>query len=127
MSEASGAYLHESLQRGRKDDTGKLMWHLVPLPPMEAVVRVLTNGAARYGENNWMDVPNARARYYDAFMRHLQAWWMGEKLDPDDGEPHLAHAVCCALFLMHFDERSERNDSSLHCEPLYDRGSTDQR
>ena len=110
MSDASGAYLHESLQQGRKDDTGKPMWHLVPLPPMEAVVRVLTKGAARYGENNWMFVPGARNRYYDAALRHINDWYMGATADDGpkgDGEPHLAHAICCLLFLMHFDEQKE--------------------
>ena len=39
-----------------------------------------------------------------ACHRHLQAWWSGERLDKESGLPHLAHAVCCLLFLMWGDD-----------------------
>jgi hypothetical protein len=32
----------------------------------------------------------------------------GAKADPESGLPHLAHAVCCVLFLLWFDERSSK-------------------
>ena len=57
-------------------------------------------GAAKYGQDNWQRVPEARQRYFDAAMRHLLAWWDGERLDAESGLPHLAHAGCCILFLL---------------------------
>lgn len=90
---------------GRKDDAGKLRWSLVPMGTMEYVVRVLTNGAKHYADDNWKIVPNARTRYYDAAKRHIGLWWGGEKIDPDHGTPHLAHAICCLLFLLWFDDQ----------------------
>lgn len=89
---------------GTKDDKGKPRWDLLPWAQLTAVVRVLTKGAEHYGAGNWQTVADARARYFAALMRHLTAWWAGELLDPDDGEPHLAHAVCCVLFLAWFDD-----------------------
>lgn len=85
---------------GRKDDAGKYRISLVPWAPLLSVVRVLEHGARRYGDSNWLKVENHRERYFNALHRHLGAWWMGEKSDPDTGESHLAHVVACALFLL---------------------------
>ena len=56
------------------------------------------------GIDNWQQVDNAKERYFNACHRHLQAWWSGERLDSESGLPHLAHAVCCLLFLMWGDD-----------------------
>lgn len=96
------------MDEGRKDDQGKLRWRLVPWRPMMEVVKVLNAGADKYGEHNWTLVPNANSRYWDAMMRHIMAWTHGEKNDPEDGLNHLAHAICCLLFLMWFDNEDRR-------------------
>lgn len=57
------------------------------------------------GKDNWQYVDNSRERYYNAAMRHLTSWWEGEKKDPETGENHLSHAVCCLLFLLWFDNK----------------------
>jgi len=33
-------------------------------------------------------------------MRHIVAWWLGERDDPESGFHHLAHAMCCLIFLV---------------------------
>lgn len=38
-----------------------------------------------------------------AAMRHLAAWRDGEQLDEESGLPHLAHALCCIVFLRELD------------------------
>lgn len=89
---------------GRKDDAGKPQWDLLPMAEVEDVVKVLTYGAKKYPEpDNWKRVPSARNRYYSAALRHIVAWKCGERLAPDSKLPHLAHAVCCLLFLAWFD------------------------
>lgn len=85
---------------GTKHDEGKPRWSLLPLDTITQVVAVLEHGAKKYGDDNWRYVENGRTRYYDALMRHVDAWWRGEDNDPDSGLPHLAHAACCILFLM---------------------------
>ena len=92
---------------GRKYDQGKERWGLLPWEEVRDIVKVLTVGAVKYNDNNWIKVPNAESRYFDALHRHLQAWKSGEKNDQDDGLPHLAHAGCCLLFLMWFDKKAE--------------------
>jgi len=88
---------------GVKYDSGKPRFSLVPLNALRAVVRVLDAGARKYAPDNWRKVPDARRRYYDAVHRHIGEWWDGEKLDPETGEHHLAHAACCILFLLALD------------------------
>lgn len=91
-----------------KHDSGKRPWHLLnPLRPyVELVVDVLDFGAKKYKRDNWMTVEPAE-RYTDALERHLYAYLRGERSDPETGLPHLAHLVCCALFLMWKDDAME--------------------
>lgn len=92
---------------GRKDDDGKAPWHLVPWRELSSVVDVIAYGAKKYGEWNWQGVELSRDRYFAALSRHLVAWRMGERVDPESGLPHLAHVACNALFLAWHDRREE--------------------
>lgn len=85
---------------GRKQDNNKQRWDLLPLQPINEIVKVLTFGAKKYSDNNWQQVSNAKERYYAALMRHIVAWREGEWLDDESKLPHLAHAGCCLIFLM---------------------------
>lgn len=85
---------------GRKYDNEKPRWDLLPWKGAEEVVGVLTFGAKKYGPDNWRSVEGSRWRYFAAAMRHLVAWWSGESTDPESGFKHLAHAICCLLFLL---------------------------
>ena len=98
---------------GRKDDTTKPRWSLLPYGTIVQVIGVLEFGAKKYEVGNWKHVPDARTRYYDATMRHLEWWWLGQENDPESGLPHLAHAVCCLLFLMWFDVQVAARDEIL--------------
>jgi hypothetical protein len=89
---------------GRKNDDGKLRYELLPMAPVDEIVRVLGFGAAKYDDDNWRRVPDAENRYYAAAMRHLSAWRQGENIDPESGRSHLAHAACCLVFLMELHE-----------------------
>lgn len=88
---------------GRKFDLGKLRWSLLPWSALKEVVEVLEFGTLKYDENNWQKVEPRR--YLDAAFRHLVAYTNGEKLDPESGKHHLAHAVCCLLFLVWLDNK----------------------
>jgi hypothetical protein len=91
------------MSAGVKHDQGKLRHDLLPNFPIHETIRVLMHGAKVYGDDNWKEVPNLRARYYSACKRHLDAWWDGEQLDVGEGGSnlhHLAHAMCCLVFLI---------------------------
>lgn len=95
--------IHANVANGVKHDGGKWRMSLLPNGTLNAVMAVLEFGATKYAPNNWQHVPNSRERYYNAAHRHIDAWWQGEQTDSESGQPHLAHAVCCLLFLMWFD------------------------
>jgi len=95
---------------GRKYDHDKPKWHLLPFREVEEIVKVLTFGAEKYEEENWKRVTDARKRYFSAILRHLVAWWNGEREDSESKYSHLAHAGCCILFLMWFDNQRGNDD-----------------
>ena len=88
---------------GRKFDGNKLEYGLIPPLALKEMVRVLTFGAQKYERDNWKVVPESKRRYFDALQRHLWAWKEGEQLDPESGIHHLAHAMCCLMFLYEHD------------------------
>ena len=89
---------------GVKYDSGKLKWTLLPFRAINEVLEVLAFGAKKYAADNWKIVPEARTRYVDAAFRHLSDWHLKERLDGETGKSHLAHAVCCLLFLLWFEQ-----------------------
>ena len=89
----------DTAQSGRKFDSGKPEYGLVPPYALDELVKVLTVGAQKYERENWRFVPDAERRYFDALQRHVWAWKRGETLDPETGLHHLAHAACCLFFL----------------------------
>ena len=86
---------------GRKDDSGKARFDLIPFGPLEDIAKVLTFGAKKYAPNNWQVVQDGKERYEAAMLRHIAAYKQGELNDPETGLPHLAHAGCCLMFLQH--------------------------
>jgi hypothetical protein len=88
---------------GQKFDDGKLEYGLLPPLALKAVVDVLTFGAQKYERDNWKFVEDSKRRYFDALQRHLWAWKEGEINDPESGRHHLAHAMCCLMFLYEHD------------------------
>lgn len=97
------------MSEGRKDDHGKLPWHLLPPDAVEQVLQVLKFGADRYGERNW-ERGMGWHRPFSAAMRHLWAWWRGEERDPDSDISHLAHAAVNVLFLLAYQGRAIGKD-----------------
>lgn len=92
-----------SFLTGRKFDSDKLEYGLLPPLALEETVRVLTFGAQKYERDNWKKVPESKRRYFDALQRHVWAWKKGEILDTESGIHHLAHAMCCLMFLYEHD------------------------
>jgi len=92
--------------KGLKLDDGKLNWSLMPFGALQEVVKVLEFGSKKYAPNNWQYVDNADERYWNAAMRHLIAYKTESANDSETGLSHLAHAICCMLFLQHFNNEN---------------------
>jgi hypothetical protein len=87
---------------GQKFDSDKIRMDLIPFAPLEEIAKVLSYGSKKYADNNWQQVPEAIPRYEAAMLRHISAYKQGQVLDHETGLPHLAHAGCCLMFLLHF-------------------------
>lgn len=86
-------------ETGAKLDAGKPRLGLVLGAFANALVevgKVGTYGAQKYTDNGWLDVPNGKARYTDALLRHVLAE-TNESHDPDTNLLHAAHAAWNAL------------------------------
>lgn len=94
---------------GRKDDADKPRHDLIPPELNDAVARVLTFGAGKYGDRNW-EAGMRWGRPFAALMRHMWAWWRGEKADVETGMSHLWHAACCLTFLIAYEARQIGED-----------------
>jgi hypothetical protein len=99
---------------GRKFDGGKLEYGLLPPLALKETVKVLTFGAQKYERDNWQKVPDAKRRYFDALQRHVWAWKQGEQIDPESGIHHLAHAMCCLMFLYEHDIMYSLNNGEVN-------------
>ena len=59
----------------------------------------MLEGATKYGRHNYRVVGVRASVYYDALMRHIQAWWEGEDIDPDSGMSHIVKAITTLVVL----------------------------
>lgn len=85
---------------GTKYDSGKLPLELLSPIALEQIALVLAFGASKYSEWNWSKGLRLM-RLFGALLRHMFAWMRGETNDPESGLPHLAHAGCCIMFMLH--------------------------
>jgi hypothetical protein len=69
---------------GAKLDSGKLkpwLFYAGFARALEEVARVTTKGAEKYTENGWLEVPDGKKRYMEAFGRHMVSLAKGEVMD----------------------------------------------
>ena len=90
---------------GKKHDAGKLRMDLIPPEAEMALAAVMMDGAAKYGEGTWREVESWR--WEAAMRRHLAAYKLGERCDPESGLLHLAHVLANAAFFMIAVEREQ--------------------
>lgn len=84
----------------------KTPMHLLPVPALTSMAEVFRLGAKKYGPYNWRKDRVSASVYYAAAMRHMMAWWEGEDIDQESGQPHLAHAMDCFAIVIdagHYD------------------------
>lgn len=66
-----------------------------------ALGAVIKKGAEKYpNPNNWKLVDDAENKYRDALMRHLIKYLLGQRIDDETGQPHLAHMAWNALAIL---------------------------
>lgn len=86
---------------GIKYDAEKIRTDLVSSLAIEELAKVLTFGAKKYTAHNWR-LGMSWSRLIGACLRHVYAFMRGEDRDPETGLSHLAHAMCCIMFLLEY-------------------------
>lgn len=99
------------MEEGKKYDGDKVRVELLYkdlVEELEGVAKVLTFGSKKYGSRNWMNLDNGVERYLAAAFRHINAFMKGEVKDPESGEDHLSHAICCILFSQYIHKKETK-------------------
>ena len=102
MSDSPDRENQDLKKGGVKHDLGKDRWDLLSWPAIRELVKVLTFGAIKYEDHNWTTGINY-SRCVAAALRHISSRAEGERNDPETGLNHLAHAMCCLMFLLTYD------------------------
>lgn len=89
----------------------KRRWRLLPWSALTPIVDAMRVGAAKYGTDNWRQVP--ASEFENALLRHLQAYLCGVLTDDETDLPHLALAGANVLILL------AKHQQELH-GPLYE-------
>lgn len=94
---------------GLKFDDQKPRMDLLDSYAIEQLARVLTFGAQKYASHNWRK-GISKGRLLAAALRHLFAYLRGEDHDLESGLSHVAHAMCCCMFLLGLEHKPELDD-----------------
>jgi len=105
---------------GKKFDSGKPAFELLPERASFEVARVFQHGREKYDtdgddiyNNNWRKGMRW-GRLIGAMMRHLFAFKQGENTDQESGLHHLAHVVASAMMLMEYQTIYPQGDDRAH-------------
>ena len=102
------------MSEGKKFDSNKPRMDLLPPKAILETAKVLSFGAQKYDPENWRLLDNLQSRYTAGALRHIFAHMDGEKLDPETGLSHMAHALCCLLFKLEIElEDGESKEEEL--------------
>jgi hypothetical protein len=97
------------LKEGVKYDQGKEPMDLLDPYAMSQLSKVLGFGAQKYAAHNWRK-GITKTRLISACLRHTFAYLGGEDTDSETGLSHMAHAMCCCMFLIGLEHRQDLDD-----------------
>ncbi len=94
---------------------------LIPVEALNAIARLYGVGAKKYAAHNWRRGYDW-SKSFDAMHRHMAAFWSGEDIDPETGEPHMAavafHAMTLIVFMQEQPEFDDRYIPERVQEPM---------
>jgi hypothetical protein len=96
-----------------KYDEEKVRFELLSTLAIQELAKVLTFGAKKYTSHNWRR-GFTYSRLLGASLRHIFAFMRCEDCDIETGLSHLAHAMCCLMFLL------EHHLAAFGCDDRWD-------
>jgi hypothetical protein len=100
---------------GVKFDQDKPRMDLLDARAIEQLALVLSFGAKKYAAHNWRK-GLSKSRLIAAALRHIFAYLRGENNDPESGLSHVAHAMCCCMFLLGLEHRPDLDDRYIELQ-----------
>jgi hypothetical protein len=94
--------------------SGKLPLHLWPVTATVHGALALLDGAGKYGRTNYRAIGVRASIYFDAAVRHLNAWFEGEDCAPDSGVHHLGHALACIAVILDAEAAEKLTDDRMY-------------
>jgi hypothetical protein len=102
--------------KAAKNDKQKIDLSLLPKILLVESAKAFMVGERKYGRYNYCKGHKA-SQLTAAAMRHLTAWFDGEELDPEDGQPHLGAVVACIGMLLRQQELNTLEDDRFKKPP----------
>lgn len=99
----------DPLTEGVKYDSGKPRMDLLDPYAIEQLSKVLTFGAEKYAAHNWRKGIH-KSRLIAAALRHFFKYLGGEDKDPETNLSHIAHAMCCCMFILGLEDKIYLDD-----------------
>jgi hypothetical protein len=106
-------------KEGMRFNDNKMRFDLIPLEWEVELARVLTIGAAKYTEDNWLKGMPWK-KIYSSMVRHANKFRSGMSLDQETRCHHLAMVAWNALALMSYEMRGVGEDFRKNEPLLYD-------
>lgn len=97
-------------------DDGKLDYDILPIAPVEDIIKVFEFGAKKYDRHNWRG-GMAWSRVINSALRHIHEWRKGIDTDPESGLQHLAHACVNLIFLLQYTRDHPKLDDRFTSSP----------
>ena len=111
-NEVRGTAGPEGTGRALRYNTNKpeLSYVLTYPEALKTLSAVQTYGATKYARGNYLLGSNW-TQYVDSLLRHLTAFYAGEDIDPESGQPHTGHVLFNAMMLAQmFETRKDLDD-----------------
>jgi hypothetical protein len=99
----------QTSENGAKKGTKPERFDLLPWDALEEVARVYHYGSQKYEARNW-EKGYPWSWSFQALVRHVSRWMIGETYDKETGLHHMAHACFHALALVAFQFRNVGQD-----------------
>jgi hypothetical protein len=115
LKETEGMFMDR--EAGKRDDGGKMKWHLLPVPALLALTKVFHGGSIKYADDQWRGGMKF-SRIYRSMISHFMKWLASNSsYDKELGTHHLMMVAwgCFVLYMyevvykfVDYDDRPEK-------------------
>lgn len=105
------------IEGGMKYDSDKPDMSLLSSVAIDELSKVLSFGKKKYAAHNWRKGITT-SRLVAAALRHTFLFLKGETYDPETGLHHMAHTMCCCMFIIELNVTHKHLDDRFTVVPV---------